>query len=180
VHSLVREVLSRADSLASAEAVIRSAPVAASSALTVVTGAGAATFEVSPQGVARLEPGPAVGTGGATRVLWHTNHFRDPALADGDAGPTTSTTYSRGMHVESRLDEVTTAGKGLQELAAAVCGPEGERAPVCLMPGNGATGPWTTLLTAGIEVEPARLALHPGTPATVPAEPELEGHPCVG
>lgn len=180
VHCLVREVLSRADSVAAAEAVIRSTPAAASSAITVVTSDGAATFEVSPQGVARIEPEPAVGAAGATRLLWHTNHFRDPALADGDAAPPTSTTHARAAHVESRLAGVTTAGRGLQELAGALCGPEGEGAPVCLVPGNGETAPWTTLLTAGIEVTPSRLALHPGTPATVPIEPELEAQPCAG
>ena len=178
VHCLAHEILSRATSVGTARAIAESAPATASTVLSVLTSHDAAALEVSPSGVAVLQPSPVRGAAEGTRGLWHTNHFLDPDLARGEAGPTATTTYARAEHVLRQQHALANAGPGLHSLAAAMCGTSGQQAPVCLVPGPSSPGPWATLLTAGITLRPPRLTLHPGTPATVPDGPELEGLPC--
>lgn len=78
VHLVLRRLLGEAASVADAWALLRDTPVSASSCITVVDADGdGACFELSPAGVARIEP--------RNGLLAHTNHFLDAALARDEA-----------------------------------------------------------------------------------------------
>jgi isopenicillin-N N-acyltransferase-like protein len=82
VHAICRRILDEATCLGEAVSLAESAPVSASSAITVVSSASgesaAATLELYPGGPARIVPD-------AHGVLVHTNHFLSPSAAPGDA-----------------------------------------------------------------------------------------------
>jgi isopenicillin-N N-acyltransferase-like protein len=78
VHLVLHRLLGEAASVDDAWALLRETPYSASSCITVVDAAGGgACFELSPAGVARVEPRDG--------LLAHTNHFLDEALAAGEA-----------------------------------------------------------------------------------------------
>jgi isopenicillin-N N-acyltransferase-like protein len=78
VHLVLRRLLGEAASVEDAWALLRETPYSASSCITVVDAAGGgACFELSPAGVARIEP--------RAGLLAHTNHFLDERLAAGEA-----------------------------------------------------------------------------------------------
>jgi isopenicillin-N N-acyltransferase-like protein len=78
VHLVLRRLLAEAGSVEDAWALLRETPYSASSCITVVdAGGGGACFELSPAGVARIEPRDG--------LLAHTNHFLDAALARDEA-----------------------------------------------------------------------------------------------
>jgi isopenicillin-N N-acyltransferase like protein len=116
VHVVARSVLDGAADAAAALKLIGSAPVTASTALTIVAGTAAGktavTAEVWPGGPSFVLPSPA-------GLLIHTNHFLSPLPAQGDSEPTawpdTLIRYEvlqRELHARSgsaRLDEVEAA-----------------------------------------------------------------------
>jgi isopenicillin-N N-acyltransferase-like protein len=74
VHLVLRRLLAEATGVEDAWALLRETPYSASSCITVVDArGGGACFELSPAGVARIEPEDG--------LLAHTNHFLDGALA---------------------------------------------------------------------------------------------------
>jgi isopenicillin-N N-acyltransferase-like protein len=78
VHLVLRRLLAEAGSVDEAWALLESTPYSASSCITVVDAAGGgASFELSPAGVARIEPREG--------LLAHTNHFLDATLAQNEA-----------------------------------------------------------------------------------------------
>jgi isopenicillin-N N-acyltransferase-like protein len=78
VHLVLRRLLEEAASVEDAWALLRETPYSASSCITVVDAAGGgACFELSPAGVARIEPRDG--------LLAHTNHFLDEALSGAEA-----------------------------------------------------------------------------------------------
>jgi isopenicillin-N N-acyltransferase like protein len=78
VHLVLRRLLAEAASADDAWGLLRETPYSASSCVTVVDAAGGgACFELSPSGVARIEPRDG--------LLVHTNHFLDPVLARDEA-----------------------------------------------------------------------------------------------
>jgi isopenicillin-N N-acyltransferase like protein len=78
VHLVLRRLLAEAASVDDAWALLRETPYSASSCITVVDAGGdGACFELSPAGVARLDPRDG--------LLAHTNHFLDDALARDEA-----------------------------------------------------------------------------------------------
>jgi isopenicillin-N N-acyltransferase-like protein len=78
VHLVLRRLLEEAASTGDAWELLRETPYSASSCLTVVDATGdGGCFELSPAGVARIEPRDG--------LLAHTNHFLDDALAEGEA-----------------------------------------------------------------------------------------------
>ena len=78
VHLVLRRLLEEAASTDDAWELLRETPYSASSCVTVVDAdGGGACFELSPAGVARIEPRDG--------LLAHTNHFLDDALAGGEA-----------------------------------------------------------------------------------------------
>jgi isopenicillin-N N-acyltransferase-like protein len=78
VHLILRALLEQCTTVEDAESLLGDSPTSGSSAVTVVDAAGGgAVFEVSPSGVARIDP--------RNGFLAHTNHFVDPGLGDGEA-----------------------------------------------------------------------------------------------
>ncbi|MFF4172293.1 C45 family autoproteolytic acyltransferase/hydolase [Streptomyces sp. NPDC001744] len=146
VHAVARRILDEADTLDRAVEIASTARVGASTSLTVVTAdSSAASLELSPAGLAVV---PADEDG----WLLHTNHFLDPGLAAGEAGPADSMTAERFAH----LREVRAAMPGLSPAgrAEALCGSAGADAVVCMRPDEGRPPheQWGTLLTIGLDV----------------------------
>ncbi|HET8867006.1 MAG TPA: C45 family peptidase [Agrococcus sp.] len=181
VHVVVRRILDEATGLDDAIAIARSAPLGASTVLTVVEGASdphggtgptanaehhgaarAASLELSPAGVGVVEP-----TGG---FLAHTNHYLDAALAEGEAARATSTTHVRLEHAAAQRDAIM-ASQGAVELAGAMCGAAGAEAPVCVRAAPGApfAERWSTLLTASLDVEETAIDWFAGPPSGLTA-----------
>ena len=78
VHLVLRRLLGEAGSVDEAWELLRETPFSASSCITVLdAGGGGAHFELSPAGVARIEPRDG--------LLAHSNHFLDAALAQDEA-----------------------------------------------------------------------------------------------
>ena len=78
VHLVLRRLLEEAASVEDAWALLRETPLSASSCVTVVDArGGGACFELSPAGVARVEPRDG--------LLAHSNHFLDAELAQSEA-----------------------------------------------------------------------------------------------
>jgi isopenicillin-N N-acyltransferase like protein len=78
MHLILRALLDSCATVEDAATLLADSPTSASSAITVIDAAGGgAVFEVSPSGVARLDPWDG--------RLAHTNHFVDSGLADGEA-----------------------------------------------------------------------------------------------
>jgi isopenicillin-N N-acyltransferase-like protein len=158
VHLLARRILDEAATLEEAEALVRSAPVSASVALTVVTTDGAATFEVAPSGVRVLRPD-------ADGFLFHTNHFVAPDLATHERlGRTDPDTYARQSLLGDRRALLSDPDLGLRATAM-VCH-EHDGAALCAHPGDpdDITQRWQTLVTIGLEVEKGRLTFRDGNP----------------
>lgn len=90
VHTVARKILDEASTVEEAVAIAESAPLAASTVITVVSAdpGAAACIELSPAGVAVIEASAEV-------PLVHTNHFIDPALAQGGLQSAGTTTYAR-------------------------------------------------------------------------------------
>ncbi len=141
--------------------------MSASTVVTVATFhegvAEAASIEMSPAGVAAVEPGD-------DGWLLHTNHFLAPGLRDGDAAAVLSTTQERFEHLRS----VRAAMTGLDPVdrAAAFCGAAGAAAPVCVRPDGSKPiqEQWETLLTIAIDVSGFALDYREGTPDEAAAQ----------
>jgi isopenicillin-N N-acyltransferase-like protein len=78
MHLILRALLDSCATVEDAATLLADSPTSASSAITVIDAAGGgAVFELSPAGVARLDPRDG--------RLAHSNHFVDSGLADGEA-----------------------------------------------------------------------------------------------
>jgi isopenicillin-N N-acyltransferase like protein len=78
IHLVLREILATCARVEDVAALLADVEFSASSCMTVVDAAGgAAAFECSPAGIARIEPEDG--------LVVHTNHFLDPELARGEA-----------------------------------------------------------------------------------------------
>lgn len=112
VHAIARRVLDEASTVEEAASIIRSAPVSASTVLTVVADRGArraVCFEISPERVAEVLPDP-------DGMLVHTNHFLAPELAAGEAASAASTTRTRFAHLSRIGQRANLRGGGLRGL----------------------------------------------------------------
>lgn len=169
VHVVLRRILDEATGLDDAIAIASSAPLGASTVLTVVEGesehsrARAASLELSPAGVGVVDP--------VDGFLAHTNHYLDAALAEGEAARATSTTWVRLEHVLSQRASLVTAHDTV-EMASAMCGAAGADASVCVRSAPGAefADRWSTLLTASLDVDVAAIDWFAGPPSGLTAE----------
>lgn len=162
VHAVARRILDEARSVDDAIALARSAPVAASTVITVVAGREAVSIELSPAGVGLVRPDPR-------GWLVHTNHFLDPALAPGGLVPPTSTTdarYAALSAVSDRTDALDTTA--LSSLVRGVCGTEGgspvDARPDPRLPTH---AQWSTLLTVRIAPSVGRFEWYAGGPSAL-------------
>ena len=166
VHLVAHRILREAYSLEDAVALARSAPLAASTVLTVVTWDGAtsraACLELSPDGVGVLGPDEH-------GFRWHTNHFLEPALAVGEMCDPTTTTWARGEHLLAQRGALVAAADAVRR-AAAICGAAGRGAPVNVFcrPEDPVLDRFGTLLTAALDLEAGVLDVAPGPPADFP------------
>ncbi|MFT4229150.1 MAG: C45 family autoproteolytic acyltransferase/hydrolase [Microbacterium sp.] len=159
VHAVARAILDEAESIADAEAIVRSAALSASTVFTVFGGVEdvrAVSIEASPAGVAVVEP--------VEGVLVHTNSFLDPALAAGDTDAPDALSAERLDHLREVAPNLV--GGDVAARAAAFAGTAGEAAVVCFH--DPQTVPvqdrWATLLTVGVDVDACRLLVSPHPP----------------
>jgi isopenicillin-N N-acyltransferase-like protein len=162
VHVVARRILDEASTLDEATALAASAPVSASTILTVVTFDGersaARGLELSPAGMATLEPT-------ADGVLLHTNHFLDPELARGERhGPHDPSTYGRLQELGRRTPVLRAAADPTARAAALL--DHRDATPLCCHPQPGAQpgDRWETLVTAALDLGAGELLLHEGGP----------------
>lgn len=161
VHAIARRLLEEASTVEEAIALARSARVSASTVLTVVSGRKssprAASIELSPAATAVVVPGE-------DDWLLHTNHFLDRELAKGERMPESSTTRLRFEHLHRVASHMV--HEDLRSRAGAMCGRDGDTAPVCFHPDmtQPDTERWETLLTIGIDTENCVLEYAPANP----------------
>jgi len=165
VHVVARRILDEAATVEEATAIAGSAPVAASTALTVVAWDGerasARCLELSPAGLGVLEPDPA-------GVLAHTNHFLDPVLARSER-PTDfdATTHGRLEALGDRGGRLRAAADPTARAAALL---DHERG-ICSHPGDDqpAGRRSATLATIVLDVAAARVLIHRDGPCAATA-----------
>lgn len=163
VHVVARRILDEAASVEEAIALARSAPVSASTVLTVVDWDGeradARCLELSPAGVGALAPD-------RDGVLVHTNHFLDPGLARGER-PTDfdATTHGRLESLDDRRRLLAAAADpgaraaALADHRSGICSHAGDEEP----PDRRSA----TLATIALDLAAARIHVHRGGPCAV-------------
>ena len=162
VHAVARRVLDEARSLDDAIRIAQSATVSASTVLTVfdstAAGSRAASLELSPAGMAIVRPAP-------DGWLFHTNHFLDAQLADGDTMPDSAESVQRYDHLDAV--RATLAGLTAVQRAGAACGIDGEGAVICIRPDDSLPrlDQWQTLLTISVDVPGFALDYFAGDPS---------------
>jgi isopenicillin-N N-acyltransferase-like protein len=167
VHMVARRILDEASTLDEAIGIARSAPVSASTAITVATFDGregdARVLELSPAGLGVVPPG-------ADGVLLHTNHFLDPALMPGEwHTDDRAATYDRYALLRKRSEAFADPDLGQRAAALLSHAPE---APVCAHadPSQPPGEHWETLATISLDLTGRRLCVHKGGPCgTTPA-----------
>jgi isopenicillin-N N-acyltransferase-like protein len=157
MHVLAAAVLGEAGTVAEALELLRSAPIASSSALTLIDTESAVCAELSPVGLAVLRP-----TGG---YVAHTNHFLDPRNAEREKqGVYDPDSQQRYELIASRLRHyaVPTEADDLVEFLHS--GPGQPR--LCCAPDPGAVfgQRWATLATVLLEPAHRRVRILPGSP----------------
>lgn len=167
VHAIARRLLEEAATVDEAIDLARSAPVSASTVLTVfarnaspASGLRAASIELSPSGLAVIPPRP-------DGWVLHTNHYLDAGLSQGERAPGTSSTWARLDHLKTAVANMN--AHDLRSRAEAMCGSAGANAPVCVHPdlNQPDTEHWETLLTIGIDTEGCTLDYAAGNPQTL-------------
>lgn len=159
VHLVVRRILDEATTVDEAVDIARSARVSASSAITVVTSAGAGMLEVCPAGVAIVA---------ADDVLLRTNHFLDPALACGERlALKRPLTIDRLEHLRAHPDAF--AAVDVTERVGALLSHGPGAAPVCAHPDPAAAlhERWETVATISLDLSGAGVLVHEGGPCRV-------------
>jgi isopenicillin-N N-acyltransferase like protein len=147
VHLVAAAILGGAGTVGEALDLVRSAPIAASTVITVVTPDEAACLELSPAGVGVVEPSDG--------WLVHTNHFLDPRLAEGEAVTDfVTTTFEREDLLRSRVKAVS-GPQGVEELAALLCAHDDDGVSVCRHPEPADPHGYrsATLATVALDVE---------------------------
>lgn len=147
VHLVARQVLGRASTVAEAVEVARSAPMSASTVITVLAPGEAACVEISPAGVGVVDP--------ADGWLVHTNHFLDPRLAEGErVTEDVTTTYERADLLRSQVKGVARP-LDVEDLVRLLCVHD-EEGPVCRHPDDEAPVGYRPATLATVGVDPAR------------------------
>ena len=159
MHLVCARVLGEASTLDQAIGILRDAPVATSSAITVVAPDGGVVVELSPQGATVIQP--------VDSVLLHTNHFLTEALAVGEkAGLYDPDSQLRLAELRARV-----AAKPLpadpEGLIAYLVSQPGDEAELCCRPEDGAVfgQRWATLATVTIDPADRRISVAAGSPA---------------
>ena len=161
VHILARRVLDEAENIDEAIAIAESAPLSASTVLTVVAPDRAACIELAPDGVAVIDAVHG-------ELLAHTNHFLDERLSAGEVALYASTTVERLACLTDHPDLVALP-TGIDRALALGAVPD---APISMRPR--AESPrhlqWASKATLTIDVASPALEFHAGAPADVTRE----------
>jgi isopenicillin-N N-acyltransferase-like protein len=164
VHLVGARVLAEASTLVEAIAILRSAPVSTSSAITVVSPEGAAIVELNPEGAAVLEP--------VNGVLIHTNHFLDEELSQGEKlglyDPDTQLRYD----VLAERTSVGSLPDAASALVPYLLSAPGDAAQLCCVPAVGAAfgDRWATLATITLDSAACAMTVSRGSPREVSSE----------
>lgn len=166
VHAVARRILDSAGDVEAGIAILRSAPLAASSCFTLLDATRLACLEASPAGVAELPQ---------ARWSVHTNHFQDPGLAAG-ALPIGDGSDSLPRHAV--LTALTSGSAGdphagtAEDLADLLCAHEADGAGVCCHAGADAPlgSGWQTLATVGLDPANRRMSVLTGGPCGRPEQ----------
>jgi len=163
VHAVARRILDSADSVEAGIAILRGAPLSASSCFTLLDPTRMTCLEASPAGVAELP---------AARWILHTNHFQDPELAAG-ALPTTADSDSQprlDVLASRTADPPADADASAEGLAELLCAHLADGADVCCHPPVGAAlgDGWQTLATIALEPARRRISVLAGGPCGRP------------
>jgi isopenicillin-N N-acyltransferase-like protein len=164
VHVAAAHVLHSAASLDEAVDLLLDAPVRTSSAISVVTGAGAVVVELSPEGAAVVRPRDG--------YLLHTNHFLDPRLAAGEKSELYQPDSSQRIDLLERRCSARFAPREPLELVDYLHSAPGDGAELCCVPDPRAPlgQRWATLATVVLQPEDRRMLVAPGTPTMTTGE----------
>ncbi|WP_311258473.1 C45 family peptidase [Microbacterium sp. WCS2018Hpa-9] len=159
VHLLLAAILETAATVSDAIDLLRSAPIASSSAITLIDPHRAVTVELSPVGIAVIEMG-------AQRHLAHTNHFLSDGLVSGEnPGSFGDDTYARLQLIDERADETESPFSPSELVPLLLSGP-GEPHLCCVPESDARFGlRWRTLATATIDPLGPLISILDGAPA---------------
>ena len=157
VHLLIAKILANATSVAEALDLVAAAKICSSSVLTLMDGTRAVMAELSPAGVAVLEP--------HNGMLAHTNHFLNAALAQGEKpGLYDPDSQERYALIESRLNRYP-APTGPDDILQYLYSDPGQAAICCVPDPDGVFGDrWATLATVTMENATRTMRVAEGSP----------------
>jgi len=163
IHVLLRRVLTESETVFDAVRLLSAAPVAASSAVTLIAAEGGEDTALT----AELRPGAAPGyvlPDDAGRLV-HTNHFLSPAAVPGDREPTIGPDSLFRLEILRRR-AARLAGSGEDELLEALGSHLGGGGAICCHPEPGAElgDRYGTLTTVVADPAGARLRFVAGGP----------------
>jgi isopenicillin-N N-acyltransferase-like protein len=162
VHVLMRMVLQRCDDVAAAGALLEASEVSGSSCFNVGSPGALASYEVSPAGVARIEPEDG--------VLLHTNHFLVPAGQAEDVHRLDSpSTLARLEELERRVRRAPGQLDGAAVKQALRSHDAGPNAICCHDPDNERYADRAeTLVSVCLELDELRFEISEGAPCSSP------------
>lgn len=166
VHLVAARVLAEASTLDDAIAILQSAPVSTSSAITVVSPNAAVIVELSPHGAVVLTPND-------DDVLLHTNHFLDPQLGRGEKpGLYDPDSQLRYGVLADRVAE-SPLPMAASELVPYLVSQPGDAAELCCVPQPGALlgDRWATLATITLDAVARQMTVSAGSPRDAPSVP---------
>jgi isopenicillin-N N-acyltransferase-like protein len=161
VHLAAAHVLHQAGSLDEAVDLLLDAPVRSSSALSVVTEAGAVMVELSPHGAAVVRTDQP--------YQLHTNHFLDARLALGEKSELYQPDSGQRLALLEQRCDAGFAPEGALDLVGHLCSAPGDGADLCCLPDPGGRlgERWATLATVAFQPRERSMLVSPGTPAMV-------------
>ncbi|MEZ5077366.1 MAG: C45 family peptidase [Solirubrobacterales bacterium] len=165
IHVLLRRILAESESIFDAQRLLVSAPVAASSAVTMIAAEGseetALTAELRPGG------GPGFVLPDEHGVLVHTNHFLSPAAVPGDLEPVIGPdSLFRLELLRRRAVRLRGSHPGVGELLAPFASHLGRGGAICCHPepGAGLGDRYATLVTVLVDPRAGRMRFAAGGP----------------
>lgn len=171
VHILLAAILEGSTNVSEAVALLRSAPVASSSAITLIDPDHAVTVELSPVGIAVVEMH-------RHGYLAHTNHFLSDRLVSGETpGSFGKDTYARLRLLGERATE-SRSPEGASDLVPLLRSDPGEPHLCCVPEPDARFGlRWRTLATATIDPSVPMISILDGAPTASNDEPWVDLFP---
>lgn len=161
VHLVSARVLGEASTLAEAIAILESAPVSTSSAITVLSPEAAVIVELSPLGAAVLRP--------VDGVLVHTNHFLDERLSEGEKPGLYDPDSQLRLNVLLERTALAPLPPSAAALVPYLLSDPDDAAQLCCIPPPGSTlgDRWATLATVTMDAAARTMTVSAGSPVEV-------------